>query len=403
MRCVPGLQSIARRRLVAAAVGTAAALAARAPRLAQATPQPPPPQPAQRAAATGSLTGLVRDSSGAGIAGATVAVEGTGVMTQTDDAGAFGLYGVPVGAVRLMVRRLGFSPATADAEVRADGAAPVSVTLAGVAQRLTPVLVQGSSSFTASGPLADFKRRRSLGIGHYFTRADIDRRAAHRVTDMLRTVPGVRVREDDTGRTAVRMRGQSCPPLVWLDGLPLGGGDMDPDFVPPRDIEAIEVYSGTSRVPSELLGPWHRGQCGVIVVWLRDGERAKPKRKKRAADQPATDSAGGRVVFTAEGVDEPALLDDGSLTLAYPDSLYAAGVRGTVVAEFVVDVRGRADTTTFGIVSSSHPLFTGAVRGAVAKALFSPGRIRGRAVRQVVYLPVAFVLPGDLTAERSVP
>jgi TonB family protein len=401
MRCVSGQRVVVRLRVLAtAALATALPLFVRAPLFAQAVP--PAPATAE-SEATGSLTGVVRDSGGTGIAGATVAVVGTAVMTQTDEAGAFALYGVRRGPVRLQVRRLGFAPASVDAAVRAEGGAPVSVTLNGIAQRLTPVLVHGGSNAVVGGPLADFRRRRSLGIGHYFTRAEIDRRAAPRVTDMLRLVPGVRVREDDTGRTIVRMRGQSCPPLVWLDGLPLGGGDMDADFVPPRDIEAIEVYSGTSRVPSELLGPWHRGQCGVIVVWLRDGERAEPKRKRPAAGRAAPDTAAGRAVFMAEGVDEPALLDDVPLPLVYPESLYAARVRGSVVAEFVVDAGGRADTTTFGVVSSSHPLFSSAVRAAIGKALFRPARLGGRAVRQVVYLPVAFLLPGDLAADRGAP
>jgi TonB family protein len=90
-------------------------------------------------------------------------------------------------------------------------------------------------------------------------------------------------------------------------------------------------------------------------------------------------------------VDRKVVLDSAKpLEIPYPPSLFAAHTRGTVVAEFVVDGDGRVEKETFGIVSSTHPLFTDAVRRAVAGARFTPALKGGRTVRQLVHQPFEF-------------
>jgi TonB family protein len=65
-------------------------------------------------------------------------------------------------------------------------------------------------------------------------------------------------------------------------------------------------------------------------------------------------------------------------------------VRGTVLAEFVVDAEGKVEGDTFGVVSSSNPLFTAAVRAMIAKAVFTPALRAGKPVRQLVHQPFEF-------------
>src|SRR6058998_544970 len=64
------------------------------------------------AAQTGTITGCVVDSTGAGIPGATIRVEGTMLHATTDEKGRFELQGVPAGVHRLRVLLLGYRAAT---------------------------------------------------------------------------------------------------------------------------------------------------------------------------------------------------------------------------------------------------------------------------------------------------
>lgn len=76
----------------------------------------------------------------------------------------------------------------------------------------------------------------------------------------------------------------------------------------------------------------------------------------------------------------------------YPEPLRQAGITGTVVIEAVVDTSGRAEPGSIRVVASTHWAFQRAAREAVRWALFRPARVRGRAVRSLVRMPVEFRL-----------
>ena len=73
--------------------------------------------------------------------------------------------------------------------------------------------------------------------------------------------------------------------------------------------------------------------------------------------------------------------------------LFAAGVPGLVIAEFVVDTAGKVEDGTVGIVSSTAPLFTEAVRVALESASYIPAQKNGHLVRQLVQQPFEFSVP----------
>ncbi len=77
-------------------------------------------------------------------------------------------------------------------------------------------------------------------------------------------------------------------------------------------------------------------------------------------------------------------------------ALFAEGIRGLVVAEFVVDTVGHIEGSTIGLVSSTHPLFSDAVRLALGRATYLPALRDGRAVRQIVQQPFDFVVNRQL-------
>ena len=87
--------------------------------------------------------------------------------------------------------------------------------------------------------------------------------------------------------------------------------------------------------------------------------------------------------FLAEQVDDPVAVISQPKP-RYPPVLQQAGVQGFVEALWVVDTTGHAEMARFQVLKSSHPQFEAPAREAVAKSVFKPARIKGRAVRQLV-------------------
>lgn len=100
-----------------------------------------------------------------------------------------------------------------------------------------------------------------------------------------------------------------------------------------------------------------------------------------------------RLVSAAEA-DEP-LTATYLPTPAYPPVLADAGVSGRVVVRFVVDTIGRVEPATVVALSSPHPALTDAVRAALVKARFKPGRSHGTPVRVLAEMPVTFRRVGN--------
>jgi TonB family protein len=351
----------------------------------------PRPVLAQDAVSPGVLLLTVNDSSGVGIADVQLSVAGTTTIGATDEHGALRLTGVPAGPETIDARRLGFRPASIQVTVAPNATTAATITLVAVAQRLSPILVRGTVH-ASTHRLAGFYQRRQLGVGHFFTHDQIEKQHLYRLSDLFRRIPGMRITSTDVIQNAVRMRGESCAPLVWMDGNPLAAAEFDLDAVTPESVDAMEVYSGLAEVPPGFMGPNGLGSCGVIVIWSRVGER-KPKQSTRTVTP--TDLAklvASLKVYTADEVDVPARPDStNSAQPVYPESLYAAHVSGHVVAEFVVDTTGQVLMQSFGAISSTHPDFTEAVRRAISGASYIPASLDGRLVKQVVYQPFTFV------------
>ncbi len=347
-----------------------------------------------------SVAGVVRDSSGASVAGADVSVDGTRLSVETAADGMFRLYGMAAGMATITVRRLGFRPLSVPLDVRSGGDAERAViTLARAPQQMAAVVVVGNRpTHDATRGMQD--RRRKSGSGHYFSRADIENARPQVMTDLIRRIPGARLQSIGGIRNAVRFRNAKCPPLVWLDGLPLGSSEFDIDNLTPSSIEAIEVYSGFASTPAQFTMTQNiRQQCGAIVIWSRQGE-ASPRRKRNAsaAAELATLIEAFRV-YSADQVDVQAQRDTQAFGQpAYPDSLLRANTSGDVLAEFVVDTAGRVLMEHFSIVSSTHPLFSDAVERALPLARFIPAQKSGKAVRQAVQWPFRFRVDPDARA-----
>jgi len=76
----------------------------------------------------------------------------------------------------------------------------------------------------------------------------------------------------------------------------------------------------------------------------------------------------------------------------YPDILREAKIEGQVLAQFIVDENGRADSTSLTVLRSSHDLFTSAVLSSITSFRFNPAELNGRPVKQLVQMPFQFSL-----------
>ena len=334
----------------------------------------------------GTISGTVSDSAGGRISGAEVAISGSSSRVVTDTEGGFRLTRVPVGDVELNVRRLGYAPVTVTVRVAGNASATANARLAAVAYSLEPVTVRERREVFDSR-LAGFRARRAKGTGYFFTREQLDNKS-HRLADVLREVPGVRIRPIPGAGRTVSMRG-SCPALIVIDGMPATAGAFDLDMLDLASFEAVEVYSSSSTVPHELSAGRGTLSCGVVALWSRP---ARPRNAARGASGSGGDlrtMLESGAVHAAGAVDQPAELV-GTVVPVYPEAQWKEKIGGRVVLEFVVDERGDIELGTVSTVASTDPVFTAAARAVLPTARFNAALHKGAAVRQVVHLPIEF-------------
>jgi TonB family protein len=345
----------------------------------------------------GSVSGTVSDSTGGPIFRAEVAVEGSGLHAYSDEHGIFNLEGLPLGARVLTARRLGFAPARVAIQVSESTGAQVAIRLSPVPSTLPPVVVH-PARLEYSGRLAGYyKRLEKRSSGVFITRDQIDHENSTTLGALLQHVPGIRVGRGAAGITGMRMRGRSCWPLVWIDGTPMPAGETDLDAFIPSTIQGIELYLGSTTAPMRYIQNGDVSSCGTVLIWSRGPDTDPIGRSASSVD--LEDLIDRQAIYSADSVDRPARLDTTqSLQLDFPASLFAAHVPGIVVAEFVVDTLGRVENRTVGIISSTAPLFSDAVRVALNSASYIPASKGGHPVRQLVQQPFAFNVSGSQKA-----
>lgn len=345
--------------------------------------------------AQGRIQGIVRDSAGARIAGAELRIVGTPTTTLSDEDGTFTFGSVPAGTRTVSFKRIGFAPATIDIDVRDGATVPATIVVREVARELPSVVVRASREHRYTGYLAGFYQRRDQGFGRFLTADEIMRTHPRLLSDVMRTLPGFNISYGRDGFAHVRLRGNTCWPVVVLDGMPAVAAEFDVDDISPEDVAGIEVYASAATVPVQFVVPFGPTACGTIAIWTHHPE--PPQRTAKVTARQLDSLVATLTVYTADQVESPARTDPTSpVAPAYPDSLYRARIAGHVIAEFVVDPDGHARPATIGVVSSTDPAFTLAVRQAIVAAHFIPARRQGAAVPQIVRQSFDFVVPETL-------
>jgi TonB family protein len=102
----------------------------------------------------------------------------------------------------------------------------------------------------------------------------------------------------------------------------------------------------------------------------------------RAADQ----------VYSEAAVDEPVEIVSVP-PLEYPPPLQQAGLQGRVTVQAVIDTLGRAEPASLKIIARPNTAFDASARAYVLNAVFRPARVKGRAVRVLIKVPVDYRSP----------
>ena len=348
-------------------------------------------RPAAGRAQTGTVAGVVRDSTGSGVIGAQVLVVGTNSRAVTGADGAYLMRGVPLGPANVSIRRLGFRTGTVAIVVTDTATAHGDLVLADIAHTLSIVAVRGAASREPYDErLSGYNVRRQRSGGHFITREQIEANPNFHLVDALRRMPGVRVvaLRGSAGRSIV-LGGANCPPTVFVDGFAASAGSVDLDMFDLASAEGVEVYSGSSSIPAELLPPQGQERCGVIAIW---GRPARPGQHSREAAemQNVAELVNAGAVLTADQVDVAASYQEGSASPVYPPDLLKAKVMGRVVLQFIVDAGGRVEAGSVALISATNTAFADAAREAVGRARFTPASVGNRVVRQLVQAPFEF-------------
>ena len=210
---------------------------------------------------SGRLIGrLVDRETGRPVATAAVSVVGRPAEAASDRQGRFRLTGVPAGRHELRIRRLGYAPLRHAVDVTTGHTTELEIRLVRDPVELEPLVVSTTRSRRLE--IKGFYERKHwgelLGLGTFYTAADIERRRPLRISHMIAELPSIRM-----GLLNART---GCHLSVYLDNVKVGVDDLDA-FVLPIEVAGVEVYRGAASLPAEFGGSGSR--CGVAAVWTK--------------------------------------------------------------------------------------------------------------------------------------
>jgi len=205
------------------------------------------------------------------VKGAKVSLEGQNLALNTDDKGRFKFPKVAAGTYVIRAEVEGFPPATSTLLLSPNDRIEVEFQVGNNDAVTLPELSVTEPDARVS-PVPEFNRRATGGGGRYLTRDYIEKRAAANMMDLLRIVPGVRIKCARSERlcTLHFARHTDCSPAYFVDGIPTDKAVLF--LMSPSDIEGVELYSGPAETPPELEGI--RSGCGAIAIWTRVGKKS---------------------------------------------------------------------------------------------------------------------------------
>lgn len=243
------------------------------------------------------LTGTVRDTIGAPIAGVEVSVQGTSRTATSDRAGSFQMTGIPTGTTTVTLRRVGYAPQTSIMKlVDGDNSLGVAV-LTALPRELDTVRTRENELYREYPLLREFDENRKIGLGQFVTRQQLEMQRGGFMTPIFNQMRGIMMIRSTTVATHAWLANSYVPstsctvleefsgtekttpvsdaacnycfPSVYLDnsliaprGVAANIGRFNPD-----QFEAIQVFLGDAETPARYISG--QSGCGVIVLISR--------------------------------------------------------------------------------------------------------------------------------------
>jgi hypothetical protein len=216
----------------------------------------------------------------------------TVARTTTDSLGMFRGPGVRGERLTAHFRRLGYIAGSVDFIVD-DMPLRLAMNSTVTTATLAPITVQKRAFMS-------FERRMArTASGTFISPARIAQRKAQNTSELLRTLPGVKMvdslgviylysnrstrsRPPNAAGAAVDQFGvaadapiqpttfENCPMRVRIDGL-MQPPDFSINDIRPADIHGIEVYNSALGIPPEFITSHAEGACGLIAIWTKRG------------------------------------------------------------------------------------------------------------------------------------
>lgn len=211
---------------------------------------------------TGAVTGTVLDTAGSALSGVSVEIVGTPHQARTDEDGHFTIANLAGGDVRLLARRVGYSPAEYDLDLIAGETVPVPdsmLVLSQFSSRLRDIIVTGEAVRYNSRLDGFLDRRSTSPRGKFLMPEDWQSWLHFNVDDVL-------TRSRYLLESPSKMM-CDAPPAFFLDGVFVQtisvGLEID-DVLDMSWLAAIEAYGSGFDAPVR----YRRNGCGpVVLLW----------------------------------------------------------------------------------------------------------------------------------------
>ena len=218
--------------------------------------------------------GVFDPATGKPIEGAMVIDLRTGTSALTTSTGTVDLSFLPDGGSVVRVRKLGYHPVEQSIRISPTDTAPVTILLASSATRLDPLVAREYRG----AMMKDFESRRATGRGQFMSEAELRKRDAATMPDVVRRFVGLQVSCSRSGfyvceaiasRAGPRRptaRGGECRFVVFIDGVNVRDPDLAKLVV--ADFAGIEAYTAGQQIPPRFN--MNGNPCGALLFWSRE-------------------------------------------------------------------------------------------------------------------------------------
>ncbi len=249
------------------------------------------PLGAQSGTGTAGIAGRVLDAATrTPVPHAIIEIRSQSRQAETDSTGRFRIEGLQPQIVVVYIRSLGYEAVQRSLNLFSGRTVSAEYLLVTSAVALPDVTVTGADP-RGILELSGFEDRRRMGMGQYYTEAEISRHLQRRVSDLLRDAQGMRIARGGSNEfyavstrqvmtSIIPSRNRTvCFLDIFLDGMVIYSADRAVRGIPPPDLNylvplsdlvGVEVYTGIASVPAEYRR--QGSSCGAILFWTHRGK-----------------------------------------------------------------------------------------------------------------------------------